>query len=70
MNLKKQIFFNNNFQGQTIIEDSNAFLPKLPEPSYLTSLSSIAFDFQEVEEILKALKPTKHLLPMVSVIAF
>ena len=47
------------FQGQTILGNSNAVLPELPETSYLTSLSSIAFDPQEVEEILKILKTDK-----------
>ena len=58
MTLKKHFFYN-YFQGQTILDDSNAVLPELHEPSYLTNLSSIAFDPQEVEEILKALKPDK-----------
>ena len=56
---EKENLFNNYFQGQTILDDSNAVLPELPEPSYLTSLSSIAFDPQEVEEILKTLKTDK-----------
>ena len=56
---EKANLFNNYFQGQTILDDSNAVLPELPEPSYLTSLSSIAFDSQEVEEILKTLKTDK-----------
>ena len=56
---EKANLFNNYFQGQTILDDSNAVLPALPEPSYLTSLSSIAFDPQEVEEILKTLKTDK-----------
>ena len=42
-----------------VLDDSNAVLPELPEPSYLTSLSSIAFDPQEVEEILRTLKTDK-----------
>ena len=44
---------------QTIVDDSNAVLPDLPEPSYLTSLSSIAYDPQDAEEILKTLKTDK-----------
>ena len=56
---EKANLFNNYFQGQTILDDSNAVLPELPEPSYLTSLSSIAFDPQEVEEILRTLKTDK-----------
>ena len=48
--------FSNFFQEQTVLDDSNAVLPDLTEPSYLTSLSSIAFDPQEVEEIFKTLK--------------
>ena len=56
---EKANLFNNYFQGQTVLDDSNAFLPELPKPSYLTSLSSIAFDPQEVEEILKTLKTDK-----------
>ena len=56
---EKANLFNNYFQGQTVLDDSNAVLPKLAEPSYLTSLSSIAFDPQEVEEILKTLKSDK-----------
>ena len=55
-NIEKANLFNNYFQGQTILDDSNAVLPELPEPSYLTSLSIMAFDPQEVEEILKTLK--------------
>ena len=50
---EKANHFNNYFQGQTILDDCNAVLPELPEPSFLTSLSSIAFNPQEVEEILK-----------------
>ena len=53
---EKANLFNNYFQGQTVLDDSKAVLPELPEPSYLTSLSSIAFDPQEVEEILRTLK--------------
>ena len=56
---EKANLFNNYFQGQTVLDDSNAVLPELPEPSYLTSLSSIAFDPQEVEEILRTLKTDK-----------
>ena len=56
---EKANLFNNYFQGQTVLDDSNAVLPDLPEPSYLTSLSSIAFDPQEVEEILRTLKTDK-----------
>ena len=56
---EKANLFNNYFQGQTILDDSNAVLPELPEHSYLTSLSSIAFDPQEVEEILRTLKTDK-----------
>ena len=56
---EKANLFNNYFQGQTVLDDSNAILPELPEPSYLTSLSSIAFDPQEVEEILRTLKTDK-----------
>ena len=56
---EKANLFKNYFQGQTVLDDSNAILPELPEPSYLTSLSSIAFDPQEVEEILKTLKTDK-----------
>ena len=56
---EKANLFNNYFQGQTILDDRNAVLPELPGPSYLTSLSSIAFDPQEVEEILKSLKTDK-----------
>ena len=56
---EKANLFDNFFQGQTIFEDSNAVLPELPEPSYLTSLSSIAFDPQEFEAILKTLKTDK-----------
>ena len=56
---EKANLFNNYFQGQTVLDDSKAVLPELPEPSYLTSLSSIAFDPQEVEEILRTLKTDK-----------
>ena len=56
---EKANLFNNYFQGQTVLDDSNDVLPELPEPSYLTSLSSIAFDPQEVEEILRTLKTDK-----------
>ena len=56
---EKANLFNNYFQGQTVLDDSNAVLPELPEPSYLTSLSSIAFDPQEVEEILRTLNTDK-----------
>ena len=56
---EKANLFNNYFQGQTVLDDSNAVPPELPEPSYLTSLSSIAFDPQEVEEILRTLKTDK-----------
>ena len=56
---EKANLFNNYFQWQTVLDDSNAVLPELPEPSYLTSLNSIAFDPQEVEEILKTLKTDK-----------
>ena len=56
---EKANLFNNYFQGQTVLDDSNAVLPELPEPSYLTSLSSIAFDPQEVEENLRTLKTDK-----------
>ena len=56
---EKANLFNNYFQGQTVLDDSNAILPELPEPSYLTSLSSIAFDPQAVEEILRTLKTDK-----------
>ena len=56
---EKANLFNNYFQGQTVLDDNNAVLPELPEPSYLTSLSSIAFDPQEVEEILRTLKTDK-----------
>ena len=42
-----------------MFDDSNVVFPELPEPSYLTSLSSIAFDPQEVEEILKTLRTDK-----------
>ena len=60
---EKANLFNNYFQGQTILDDSNAVLPELPEPSYLTSLSSIGFDSLEVEEILKTLKTDKASSP-------
>ena len=56
---EKANLFNNYFQGQTVLDDSNVVFPELPEPSYLTSLSSIAFDPQEVEEIHKTLKTDK-----------
>ena len=39
---EKANLFNNYFQGQTVLDDSSAVLSELPEPSYLTSLSSIA----------------------------
>ena len=52
---KKQIF-NNYFQEQTILDDSNAVLPDLSEPFYL---NSIAFDPQEVGDILTTLKTDK-----------
>ena len=41
--LEKSNLFNNYFQGQTILADSNTVLPDLPEPFYLTKISSIAF---------------------------
>ena len=50
---------NNFFQGQTILGDSNVVLPEIPKTSNLTSLNSIAFDPQEVAEILKTLKTDK-----------
>ena len=56
---EKANLFNNCFQGQTVLDNSNAVLPELPGPSYFTSLSSIALDPQEVEEILKTLKTDK-----------
>ena len=43
---EKANLLNNYFQGQTILDDSNAVLPELPGPSYFTSLSSIGFDPQ------------------------
>ena len=55
MTLKKQIF-NDYFQEQTILDDSNAVLLELSKLSYL---NSIAYDPQEVEEILKTLKTDK-----------
>ena len=55
MTLKKQIF-NDYFQEQTILDDSNAVLLELSKLSYF---NSIAYDPQEVEEILKTLKTDK-----------
>ena len=60
---EKANLFNTFFQEQTILGDSNAVFLDLPEPSYLTSLSSIAFDPQNAEEIIKSLKTDKSSSP-------
>ena len=48
----KSNIFNQYFQGQTVLNDANAYLPDLPSPSYTTELNSIILTPFEVESVL------------------
>ena len=52
----KSNIFNQYFQGQTVLNDANAYLPDLPSPSYTTQLNSIILTPFEVESVLQTLK--------------
>ena len=51
--------FNNYFKNQTILDDTNAVLPKIPPPSYNIQLSGTVLTPLDVESVLKTLKTGK-----------
>ncbi|MCG8113035.1 MAG: reverse transcriptase domain-containing protein [Candidatus Thiodiazotropha taylori] len=55
----KANIFNNFFQSQTILDDSNANLPELPPPSYNTQLNNLVLTPLEVESVIQTLKTGK-----------
>ncbi|MCG8032214.1 MAG: endonuclease/exonuclease/phosphatase family protein [Candidatus Thiodiazotropha taylori] len=55
----KATVLNTFFQGQSQLNDTNAFLPNLPEPSYHTNLSTITLTPPDVQSTMQSLKVGK-----------
>ena len=57
--IDKATFFNQYFQGQTVLDDANANLRNLPPPFYRTKLSNITLTPLEVKQSFRLSKLVK-----------